>query len=114
MEPKDKSRLALSGVRIVDWTIKGAGPSATWILADMGAEIIKVENPVHGDPQRGASRERNHWFKLSNGLTYSFENQNRNKKSIAIDITTEEGKQIIYSLVAKSDAFVQNFRFGVA
>jgi len=109
----DEIKGALSGVRIVDWTIRAAGPCATWILGDMGAEIIKVENPQGGDPQRGTKKDRDQTLMLPHGFQYTFENQNRNKKSLAVDLTTQEGKEIIYALVAKSDAFVQNFRFGV-
>lgn len=113
-ESNDKPGLPLQGVRIVDWTIRQSGPSATQLLADLGAEVIKVESPKGGDPQRGATRDSGKWLMLPHGLYYGFENINRNKESIVIDMTKEEGKQIIYSLVAKSDVFVQNFRYGTA
>lgn len=113
MEVNDKL-LPLSGVRIVDWTIRQSGPSATQLLADMGAEVIKVESPKGGDSHRGATRDSGKWLELPHGLPYGFEILNRNKKSVVVDITKEEGKQIVYSLVVKSDVFVQNFRFGVA
>lgn len=114
MEAGNSSKLPLSGVRIVDWTIRQTGPSATQLLADMGAEVIKVESPMGGDSSRGATRDAGKWLELPHGLPYGFEILNRDKKSIAVDLTKEEGRQIIYSLVAKSDAFVQNFRYGVA
>ncbi len=113
MEANNKS-LPLNGIRIVDWTIRQSGPSATQLLADMGAEVIKVESPKGGDSHRGATRDAGKWLELPHGLPYGFETLNRNKKSIAVDLTKEEGRQIIYSLVAKSDVFVQNFRYGVA
>ena len=114
MEVNDPSKLALSGVRIVDWTIRAAGPCATWILADMGAEVIKVENPKGGDPERGSLHDRDSFLMLPHGFQYTFETKNRNKKSLAVDLSREEGKQLVYALIAKSDAFVQNYRFGVA
>ena len=114
MELNDELELPLSGVRILDWTIRQTGPSATQYLADMGAEVIKIESPAGGDPHRGAANATGRGLMLAHGLRYDFENHNRNKKSLAIDLSKEEGKQIIYSLVAKADVFVQNFRYGVA
>jgi len=114
MEITDKTNLPLNGVRIVDWSIRATGPSATALLADMGAEVIKVETLDGGDPDRGASKDATAKLTLPNGLPYNFLTNNRNKKSIAVDLTKEEGKQIIYSLVANADIFVQNFRYGVA
>ena len=113
MELGGKLELPLSGVRILDWTIRQAGPSATQYLADMGAEVIKVELPTGGDPHRAANNDIGRGLMLANGVRYDFENRNRNKKSVAIDLSKEEGKQIIYALVAKADVFVQNFRYGV-
>ncbi len=106
-------RLPLGGVRIVDCTIRHAGPATTQLLADMGAEVIKVEAPAGGDPSRGPTRDAGTWMTLPHGLPYHFEVLNRGKKSIVVDLTKEEGKQIVYSLVAKSNVFVQNFRHGV-
>ncbi len=114
MESKATPDLPLQGVRILDWTIRQTGPSATQFLADMGAEVIKVETPAGGDSHRGATRDSGRWLMLDHGLPYGFENLNRNKKSIALDLSKEEGRQLIYALVAKADVFVQNFRHGVA
>ncbi|MFC1817412.1 CoA transferase, partial [Thermodesulfobacteriota bacterium] len=99
LKTNDISKLPLSGVRIIEWAIKAAGPAATKFLADMGAEVIKVEIPAGGDPNRDSGS----MFNLPHGVPYNFENFNRNKKSIAVDLTKEEGKQIIYSLVATVD-----------
>ncbi len=110
----DNATLPLKGVQIIDWTVFQTGPSATQLLADMGADVIKVESPKGGDLARGGTRDAGKWLGLPHGLPYGFENLNRNKKSVAVDLTKEEGRQIIYSLVAKSDVFVQNFRYGVA
>ncbi len=107
-------RLPLGGIRIVDCTMAMAGPAATQLLADMGAEVIKVEAAAAGgDSSRGRTRDAGKWMTLPHGLPYTFEVLNRDKKSIVVDLTKEEGKQIVYSLVAKSNVFVQNFRYGV-
>ncbi len=96
----------LEGVRIVDLTQMIAGPLATMILADQGAEVIKVENPKGGDHTRQVSQTRG-------GLTASFLNNNRNKRSLALDLKAPEGLQALKRLVASADVFVQNFRPGV-
>jgi CoA:oxalate CoA-transferase len=114
METDEEPTLPLSGVRIVAWSIRQTAPSATQLLADMGAEVIKVEIPQGGDSHRGATKDAGKWTTLSHGLPYGFEILNRNKKSITIDLSKEEGKKILYALIAKADVFVQNFRYGVA
>ncbi len=100
----------LSGVRVIECATALAGPAATQLLADIGAEVIKVESPRGGETGRGQVNDAGKHFDLANGLPYHFENNNRNKKSIVVDLTREEGRQLIYSLVAKSAAFVQNLR----
>lgn len=105
--------LPLEGIRVLDWTIWQQGPVATMMLGDLGAEVIKIEERVGGDPGRGimdiagvgtSSDKRN----------YYFEANNRHKKSIALDLKQPEGKAILYKLVQQSDVFAQNFRKGVA
>ncbi len=96
----------LDGVRIVDLTQMIAGPLATMILADQGAEVIKVENPKGGDHTRVVSRGRT-------GLSASFLNNNRNKRSVALDLKASEGLGALKRLVRDADVFVQNFRPGV-
>ena len=101
--------MALEGIRIIDMTIWQHGPVATCMLADMGAEVIKIETRTGGDP----GRNFNTWlYRSSNDfpLNYYFENNNRNKKSLAIDLKKAEGKEIIKRLLKKSDVFVSNFR----
>jgi len=97
----------LHGYRVVDLTSNVSGPLATMILADQGADVIKVENPDGGDATRGASNRRN-------GLSASFLNTNRNKRSVALDLRDPVAKQALLRLVATADVFVQNFRPGVA
>jgi len=84
-----------------------SGPLATMILADQGAEVIKIENPSGGDHTRGVSGS-------FTGLSASFLNNNRNKKSIALNLKETAGVDILLRLVKDADVFVQNFRPGVA
>lgn len=100
--------LPLEGVRVLDMTIWQQGPVATQMLADMGAEVIKIEERTGGDPGRGLV-----WHSDRTALNTYFECHNRNKKGITIDLTKDKGKEVIYRLVEKSDVFVQNFRPGV-
>ena len=97
----------LDGYRIVDLTSNVTGPLATMILADQGADVIKVELPGRGDYVRSAGNS-------VQGLSAAFLNNNRNKRSITIDLKTERGKEIVFKLAQDADVFVQNFRPGVA
>ena len=106
--------MALEGIRILDWTIWQQGPIATALLADLGAEVIKIEDRMGGDPGRGVRRARGLSASLPGGRNFYFEYTNHNKKSISVDLKKEKGKEVIYRLVKNSDIFVQNFRKGVA
>ncbi|MBT5433261.1 MAG: CoA transferase [Alphaproteobacteria bacterium] len=98
----------LHGVRIIDLTSMISGPSTTLMLADQGADVIKVENPVGGgDHTRSVSRH-------GTGLAASFLNNNRNKRSITIDLKNPEGLPALLRLIRNADVLVQNFRPGVA
>lgn len=97
---------ALSGVRVLDLASMVAGPVATMMLADQGAEVIKVE-PLHGELMRHFSGERG-------GMSGTFLSCNRNKRSLAIDLKTADGLAILRKLIATADAFVHNFRPGTA
>ena len=101
----------LEGIRVVDWTIWQFGPTATVMLADLGAEVIKVEQRGPGDPGRGISALGS--LKIGRPSFY-WEACNRHKKSIAVDLKTPMGREIVLQLVQRSDVFVQNFRKGVA
>ena len=104
--------MPLEGVRVVDWTIWQQGPVCSMMLADLGAEVIKIEEPDRGDTGRSVTKMNGVDFP---GLpNFYLEATNRNKKSVTVDLKTPEGTEIIYGLVAKSDVFVQNFRQGVA
>ncbi len=97
----------LDGYRIVDLTSMISGPLATMILADQGADVIKVENPDGGDHTRAANNQRN-------GFSASFLNNNRNKRSIALDLKDPAALQALLRLLGTADVLVQNFRPGVA
>jgi crotonobetainyl-CoA:carnitine CoA-transferase CaiB-like acyl-CoA transferase len=94
----------LSGITVVDITTNISGPSLTMILADLGANIIKVERPDIGDDSRGMGP-----FWKGEGVY--FLHINRNKNSIVIDLKQEEGRKIIYDLIEQADVFVENFRY---
>jgi crotonobetainyl-CoA:carnitine CoA-transferase CaiB-like acyl-CoA transferase len=103
----------LKGIRVIDWTIWQQGPVAGVMLADLGAEVIKLEERESGDPAR--------WIlAVAGGSTYKaarnwyFEANNRHKKSLALDLKKPEALEVVYKLAAKSDVFIQNFRQGVA
>ncbi|MFC2066866.1 CaiB/BaiF CoA transferase family protein [Chloroflexota bacterium] len=100
----------LDGIRIVDWTVYQVGPFATAMLADLGAEVIHIEEPEHGDLLRGNMTVGGVQLVRPGGRQLNFEEHNRNKKSIAIDLKKSQGREAIYRLVAKSDIFVTNLR----
>jgi CoA:oxalate CoA-transferase len=98
--------LPLAGVRVVDLTRVLSGPFCSMLLGDLGADIVKVETPGEGDTVRhqGAGRD---------GLSWYFANYNRNKRSIALNLRSDEGRDILARLVAKSDVLIDNYRPGV-
>ena len=96
----------LAGIRVVDFTNVVAGPYATMILADQGADVIKIEGPRRRDFARGAGPG-------ATQLNSVFLNNNRNKRSLSVDATTDAGREILLRLVATADVFVQNYRPGV-
>ncbi len=95
----------LTGVRVVDLTAVISGPSATMILGDQGADIIKVEAPG-GDFARHVATRRG-------GFSASFLNNNRNKRSIVLNLKSKEGLDNLYGLIRDADVLVSNFRPGV-
>src|SRR5258707_11581304 len=98
----------LSGVKVLDFTQVMMGPCCTQMLADYGADVIKIERPGAGDLSRSSLADD------PDGLNNPvFRSLNRNKRSIAIDLRGEVGKAIVYDLVARADVVVNNFRAGV-
>lgn len=95
---------ALSGIKIVEAASYVTGPFASQLLADMGAEVIKIEEPKKGDPFRG-------WGERNYAATFC--SLNRNKKSVTLDLRAAEGRDAALKLAAGADALIENFRPGV-
>lgn len=100
----------LEGIRVLEWGVFHAGPGGTAILGDLGAEVIKIEQPGGGDPMRNIQRIGRISFHMPNVGSLWNEGTNRNKKSITIDLSKEKGREIAYRLVGKSDVFLTNLR----
>ncbi len=95
----------LSGLRVLDLSHTLAGPIATMVLADLGAEVIKVE-ALHGDETRS-------WAPFVDGESAYYLSINRGKKSVAVNLKDERGREIVYKLASRSQVLVENFRPGV-
>ncbi len=101
-----------AGILVLDWTIWQQGPVCSAMLGDMGADVIKIEQRGTGDPGR--------WIVAAAGQdmagrpNWYFEANNRNKRSITLDLKKPEGVEVVHALAEKADVFVQNFRKGVA
>ena len=100
--------LPLAGVRVLDVSQVMAGPYACMLLADMGADVIKVEPPDGGDQTRGAMG-----FKLKGNDSMGYLNMNRNKRSITLNLKTEAGRKVLFRMVKDADILVENYRPGV-
>ena len=96
----------LHGFRIIDLTSMLSGPWATMILADQGADVVKVEMPGSGDHTRSLANQRGN-------MSANFLNINRNKRSISVNLKSERGRELLEALAKTADALVQNFRPGV-
>jgi len=99
--------MALEGIRVVDQTQVMAGPFCSMLLADMGAEVIKIE-PPSGEHMRGGELE------LAPGVSASFLAVNRNKRSLTLDLKQPDGVAVLKKLAATADVLVENYRPGVA
>ena len=95
----------LSGVRVLDLSGMISGPLGAMILADQGADVIKVESPI-GDSSRAVATRRG-------GFSASFLNNNRNKRSVVLDLKKDAAKEVLKQLIASADVIIQNFRPGV-
>ena len=96
----------LDGIRIVDFTTMIAGPYAAMILADQGADVIKIEAPIRSDHVRPAGQSLRRF-------SAAFLNNNRNKRSLSVDAKTEAGRELMLKLTQNADVFIQNYRPGV-
>ena len=100
--------LPLEGVRVLDLSRVFAGPMCGMVLADFGAEVIKVEHPGRGDDTRD-------WgLRIGKTETTYFNSMNRNKRSVTVDLQTPEGIELIHGLLAQCDVVIQNFKTGGA
>jgi crotonobetainyl-CoA:carnitine CoA-transferase CaiB-like acyl-CoA transferase len=106
MNTPSSASAALAGIRILDFSHVYQGPVGTQLLADYGADVIKVERPGAGDWSRA-------WGPFIKGVSLPYANLNRNKRSLSVDMKSEEGKTIVRKLVHASDVLVHNFRPGV-
>ena len=97
----EHDKLPFAGLRVVEFTHMVMGPTCGMLLADLGAEVIKVE-PIAGDSTR----------KLAGSGAGFFPMFNRNKKSIAVDVKDPRGREIVLKLIADADVFSENFKSG--
>ncbi len=107
MNPSSGDSRALDGIRVIAFEQVLAGPFCTCTLADMGAEVIKVERPGVGDLIR-------HWDNAVRGLSSGYVWLNRNKRSLTVDVKQEEGREVLYRLIRNADVFFENYAPGVA
>lgn len=103
----NRPSLPLDGCRILDLTRALAGPYCTMILADLGADVVKVEPANGGDMSRS-------WGPFAGGVSAYFLSTNRNKRSIAVDLRQPEGLHLVHKMAAQCNVFVENFKPGVA
>ena len=97
--------MMLDGIKVLDLSRILAGPYVCMLMGDLGADVIKLERPGRGDDLR--------WLRGGDGLTASFATMNRNKRAIAVDLTSEKGKDIAFKLACEADVIVENFLPGV-
>jgi formyl-CoA transferase len=100
-----EAALPLQGLRVIDFTRVLAGPLCTMLLGDMGAEVIKIEDPRGGDDTRA-------WAPFVDGWSTYFLSVNRNKQSLVLDLKSDEGRRLLDDLVDTADVLVENFRPG--
>lgn len=105
--PPEHDRMPLSGIRVIDVGNFLAGPYAASILGEFGAEVLKVEHPIGGDPMRRFGTPT-----VRHDATLAWLSEARNRKSVTIDLRQKEGVELFLKLVAKSDILIENFRPG--
>jgi crotonobetainyl-CoA:carnitine CoA-transferase CaiB-like acyl-CoA transferase len=99
----------LEGIRVIECGGYLSAPSAGYMLGDLGAEVIKIEDRVTGDPVRGMSSTFGRGMIMPDGTNILFETANRNKKSLTLDLKKKKGKELLHRLVAVSDVFCTNY-----
>jgi crotonobetainyl-CoA:carnitine CoA-transferase CaiB-like acyl-CoA transferase len=110
--PENTMTDCLPNIRVLDLSRVFAGPWATQILADLGADVVKVEHPVRGDDNRAMGFPQRDADGVATGQMSSFLAMNRGKRSIAIDLATIEGRDQLLALVDRADVLVENFKVG--
>ncbi len=105
-QPSDEARLPLDGVRVIAVEQYGAGPFGTMLMADLGAEVIKIENPSDGGD---VGRQVGPYF-FEEGNSHFFQAFNRNKRSLTLNLKTAAGREVLEALVETSDALIDNLR----
>jgi crotonobetainyl-CoA:carnitine CoA-transferase CaiB-like acyl-CoA transferase len=105
-QPPEEIGMQLSGIRVVDLSRILSGPFCSMFLADLGAEVIKIEDVAEGDPVRKQGAMRN-------GYSLYFATFNRNKRSMTLDLRSSEGMAALRRLIATADVVLDNYRPGV-
>ena len=105
MSHTDVKAAPLKGIRVLELGSLVAGPYASALLAQFGAEVIKIESPLDGDPLR-------QWRKVHNGTSLWWYSQSRNKKSVTLDLKSDAARDIVHRLAAGCDIVIENFRPG--
>jgi crotonobetainyl-CoA:carnitine CoA-transferase CaiB-like acyl-CoA transferase len=108
----DRSSLPLSGIRVIELARVLAGPWAGQMLADMGADVIKVENPVGGDDTRAWGPPFVEGAKGENLSAAYYHSTNRGKRSITVDLKSKDGQETVHRLVKSADVVIENFKVG--
>src|SRR5579864_3953444 len=106
--PSGQGQLPLAGIRVLDVTQVMAGPFCSMLLADLGADVVKIEPPGGGDQTRAAMG-----FKMKGPDSMGFLNLNRNKRSLALNLKSAAGRDLMKRLAATADVLVENYRPGV-
>jgi crotonobetainyl-CoA:carnitine CoA-transferase CaiB-like acyl-CoA transferase len=99
----------LEGIKVVEWAVWHNGPAAGYMLGDLGADVVKIEDPVRGDSFRGAAALWGESTQLPGGRVLGFETANRSKRGITLDLKQEKGLQVLYRMVEQADVFLTNF-----
>ena len=104
----DEQAAPFAGVRVLELAQWVFVPVAGAVLADWGADVVRIEHPVTGDPYRGLVSQG--ILSAHNGVNMSYELANRGKRGIALDVRSPAGREIVYRLVQEVDVFLTNFR----
>jgi len=104
----------LDGIRVIEWGAWHQGPEAGSMLGDLGADVIKIEDRITGDPFRGVESLFETSMSMGGGTSLAFEIVNRNKRSLMLDLKKDKGKEVLYRLINKSDVFLTNYPLSTA